>query len=126
MIYPVLDPAQAMQNLKAKSYPFWDQYYAFFSTWYGGIIKNPGPLLTIPFDDHVVHRGDGVFEALKTTDRKVYLLDQHLDRLISSAGKIGIPLPFAKPQMVEIILQTLKAGVDAIYAIHFAKSCFDD
>ena len=108
MIYPVLNPTQALQNLQAKSYPFWDQYYAFFSTWYGGIIKNPGPLLTVPFDDHVVHRGDGVFEALKTTDRKIYLLHQHLDRLIISAEKIGIPLPFAKPQMVDIILQTLK------------------
>ena len=110
MQYPVLDPAKAMQNLQAKVYPFWDQYYAFFSTWYGGIIKNPGPLLSIPFDDHVVHRGDGVFEALKSVDRKVYLLDEHLERLIYSAEKIEIKLPFTKPQMAEIILQTLKVA----------------
>lgn len=110
MHYPVLDPIQALQNLQAKSYPFWDQYFAFFSTWHGGIIKNPGPFLTIPFDDHVVHRGDGVFEALKTLDRKIYLLDQHLDRLIMSAEKIGIALPFAKSEMVDIILQTLRVA----------------
>ena len=110
MQQPVLDPAKAVQNLQAKTYPFWDQYYAFFSTWYGGIIKNPGPLLTIPFDDHVVHRGDGVFEALKSVDRKFYLLDQHLQRLIISAEKIGIKLPFTKQQMTEIILQTLQVA----------------
>ncbi len=107
MIFPVLDPVQALQNLQTKTYPFWDQYYAFFSTWYGGIIKNPGPLLTLPFDDHVVHRGDGVFEALKANNRKVYLLEKHLQRLITSAEKIEIKLPFTKSQMSEIILQTL-------------------
>ncbi len=110
MNYPILDEATALENLKAKALPIWDQYYAFFSSWYGGIIKNPRHLLTIPLDDHGVHRGDSVFEALKSVDRKIYLLQPHLDRLKLSADKIGLMLPFSLLEIANIIIETLKAA----------------
>ena len=45
-------------------------------------------LMTIPLDDHLVHRGDGVFEALAIVGGKVYQLDAHLARL-KRIGGIG-------------------------------------
>ena len=110
MAHPVLDSQQVWQNLNSNKNPFWDQYYAFFSTWHGGIIKDPGALMLLPMDDHVVHRGDGVFEALKTRGRKIYLLEPHLDRLKASADKIGLPLPMSLKEIAQTIVQTLKVA----------------
>lgn len=80
-----------------------------YSSWYGGILKDPS-LMMIPIDDHMVHRGDGVFEALKYIHGKVYLLDEHLDRMESSSKQIGMEWPVSRVQMKEIIHETLKAA----------------
>lgn len=112
MIHPILDERTILENIKAKPRPAWDHYYAFFSTWYGGIVKNPGHLLVLPFDDHVVHRGDGVFEALKSVKRKIYLLKEHLQRLQISAEKIGLKLPYSLEDIAHTIVQTAKVAAE--------------
>jgi branched-subunit amino acid aminotransferase/4-amino-4-deoxychorismate lyase len=104
--FPVLDSSQILHNLQTRSNPFWPQYYAYFSTWLGGITKDPH-WMVLPMDDHMVHRGDGVFEALKSVDGKVFLMKEHLQRLASSAQSIGIQLPFSLDEMGDLILQTL-------------------
>lgn len=43
--------------------------------------------MLIPIDDHMVHRGDGVFEAFKCVDGNIYQLDAHIDRLKNSLKK---------------------------------------
>ena len=37
-------------------------YSAFYSSQLGGIVTDPG-LMIIPFDDHMVHRGHGIFDT---------------------------------------------------------------
>ena len=37
------------------------RYWAFYSSQLGGIVTDPA-LMVIPFDDHMVHRGHGVFQ----------------------------------------------------------------
>ena len=37
-------------------------YYAMYSSWWGGITTEPN-LMVVPVDDHMVHRGDGLFET---------------------------------------------------------------
>jgi 4-amino-4-deoxychorismate lyase len=106
---PVLDSQSILQNLQARKNPFWVQYSAFYSTWLGGITKDPA-LMVLPMDDHMVHRGDGVFEAFKAIDRKVFLLQPHLQRLETSAARIGIRLPFELKELEEIIFETLKVA----------------
>jgi len=104
---PLLDPQTLLQNLRNQNNPSWSQYHAHYSTWLGGITKDPA-LMLLPMDDHMVHRGDGVFEAIKTVDRKVFLMNEHLQRLSRSAEALGIRLPFELSQIQDIILQTLK------------------
>lgn len=106
---PILSAESILRNLKAQSNPFWPQYRAYFSTWLGGITVDPS-LMLLPMDDHMVHRGDGVFEALKAVDRKVFLMREHLQRLALSAEKIGIELPYSLDDIERIILQTLKVA----------------
>ena len=110
MAQPILDSESILKSLHSKQNPFWSQYYAFYSSWYGGIVKDPGPFLLLPVDDHIVHRGDGVFEALKSVDRKIYLLEPHLHRLRDSAERIGLSLPMTLQEIEQTIIQTLKVA----------------
>ncbi|OFZ17678.1 MAG: hypothetical protein A2Z20_00505 [Bdellovibrionales bacterium RBG_16_40_8] len=65
------------------------QYKAMFSSWVGGVVTDPA-LMLVPIDDHMVHRGDGVFEAIRVTAAGPYLLKPHLERLFASAEKISL------------------------------------
>jgi 4-amino-4-deoxychorismate lyase len=118
----VLNEKQLIDNLNATHNPFYNQYHAFYSSWYGGIIKNPH-LMLIPMDDHMVHRGDGVFEAIKVEARAVYLLDEHLDRLFSSAEKIALIPAMTRDNMKNIILETLRAADqnDAFLRVYLSR-----
>lgn len=89
--------------------PFHKDYLAMYSSWYGGIITDPA-LMMVPVDDHMVHRGDGVFEAFKCTDWKVYALHRHLERLERSARASMLDMPVSRIQMEEIALCTIAAG----------------
>ncbi len=106
---PLLDSQTLLQNLKNQKNPFWPQYHAYYSTWLGGITKDPS-LMVLPMDDHMVHRGDGVFEAMKAVNRRVFLMKEHLERLARSAAVIGLSLPFSTSEIQDIILQTLKVA----------------
>ncbi len=109
MTTPVIDEAKIFETLQKNKNPFFDEYYAFYSTWFGGIIKNPRMML-LPLDDHMVHRGDGVFEAIKAVNRSVYLLDEHLERLYLSAEKISLQPSLNLEQLREIVLETLRVA----------------
>ena len=66
-------------------------YFAMYSSLWGGVVKDPA-LMVIPLDDHMVHRGDGIFEAFKCVNGYIYNLDAHLSRLENSARLIS-PAP---------------------------------
>lgn len=85
------------------------KYHAMYSSWWQGIITDPR-FMFVPVDDHQVHRGDAVFEALKAVNKKIYLMNDHLDRLDRSALALGLKNPFTRADMVEILQSTLKAS----------------
>ncbi len=60
--------------------------------------------------DHGFLYGDGVFEGIRSYNGKVFMLDEHLDRLYESAKSIWLTIPMTKEQMKEAILQTLRAN----------------
>lgn len=109
MTIPVLNEQQVFEKVMAQNNPFFNEYYAFYSSWFGGIVKNPR-MMFLPIDDHMVHRGDGVFEAMKSVARSVYLMDEHLQRLFTSANKIALKSPVDIDQMKVIILETLRVA----------------
>lgn len=109
MAIPVMNEKEAMEKILATYNPFYEEYYAFYSSWFGGIVKTP-QLMLVPIDDHMVHRGDGVFEAMKAVSRGVYLLHEHLERLYTSAAKIAIKPPYSLQEMKAIILETLRVA----------------
>lgn len=101
----VLTESELLQNLSKIREGKDSGYSAFYSSQLGGIVKEDS-LMVIPFDDHMVHRGHGIFDTAAIANGKVYDLDAHLDRFIISAKNSKLLLPFPKEQMKKIILDT--------------------
>ena len=84
------------------------KFWAFYSSQLGGIVTDPA-LMVVPFDDHMVHRGHGIFDTAAIEDGKIYDLEAHLDRFVRSAGTSKLPLP-ARDEMRDIIVRTAAAS----------------
>ena len=106
---PVLDTDAWLERLKTLERPGSESILAFYEHRFGAICRDPRLMLT-PLDDHLVHRGDGVFETIRFTERKVIHLDAHLKRLKASADGLSLALPCPPEQIREIILSVAAAG----------------
>lgn len=100
---------EAQQKYQSRTHNHQSLYAAMYSSWLGGIVKDP-TLMLIPVDDHLVHRGDGVFEAMKCVSHRIFLMEEHIQRLIKSAQKISLELPFSVQDLREAIVQTVQAS----------------
>lgn len=89
--------------------PWHDKYYAMYSSMLGGVVRDP-MLMQVPIDDHLVHRGDGVFDTFKCVGRAAYNLDAHLRRLMRSAEAIGLAWPAGIGDIRSLTLETLAAA----------------
>jgi branched-chain amino acid aminotransferase len=54
--------------------------------------------------------GDGVFEGIRSYNRLVFKLNEHIDRLFESAQSIMLKIPLRKEQLVKAVIATLKAN----------------
>ncbi|XP_058201680.1 D-amino-acid transaminase, chloroplastic isoform X1 [Rhododendron vialii] len=108
---PLLSCSEAIERLRIsqESYKGKEQYLAMYSSIYGGITVDPAAMV-IPMDDHMVHRGHGVFDTAAIMDGHLYELDQHLDRIIRSATMAKINLPFDRESIRRILIQTVSAS----------------
>ena len=84
-------------------------YYAMYSSWWDGITTDPN-LMVVPVDDHMVHRGDGLFETFKCVDGAVYNLAAHLARLEGGARTVALDLPWSRTDIERIVGAVLRAG----------------
>ncbi|QLY27079.1 aminotransferase class IV [Bdellovibrio sp. KM01] len=122
MSVALLTAEQARAKLADKNYPAQQTYLAMYSTWWDGIVTEPG-MMVVPIDDHLVHRGDGVFEAIKVVNGRVFLYEEHLRRLENSAKLIGISLPMSLDKMKSIIAETVTAAgaKDALLRLYVSR-----
>ncbi len=60
--------------------------------------------------DHGLLYGDGVFEGIRAYNGRVFLLDEHIDRLYDSAKAIDLEIPMAKEKMARAVVDTCKAN----------------
>ncbi|MFH1481397.1 MAG: aminotransferase class IV [Pseudomonadota bacterium] len=84
-------------------------YLAMYSTQWQGYVVDPD-LMMIPVDDHLVHRGDGVFDVIRCVNNKIYQLEAHLKRLDRSARSISLKFPPEYAHIREIIKALIKEG----------------
>jgi 4-amino-4-deoxychorismate lyase len=84
------------------------KYWAFYSSQLGGIVTDPA-LMVLPFDDHMVHRGHGIFDTAAIQNGKIYDLEAHLDRFIRSAKTSKLAIP-SGDEMRDIVVRTTAAS----------------
>jgi len=105
----IFSSADALARLRGSAHAKAGSFYAMYSSILGGIVTEPA-LMVLPLDDHMVHRGHGVFDTATLTHGMLYQLDPHLDRFLRSAQLARIPLPFPRAQLRQIILDTAGAS----------------
>ncbi len=86
-----------------------EDFFVYYSTYLGGYTHDR-LLMSVPIDDHIVHRGDGVFDNTLCIDGNYYLLDRHLERFFSSAKAIGITPHFSREDLKDLLI---KLGVES-------------
>ncbi|MGA0369371.1 MAG: aminotransferase class IV [Kiritimatiellia bacterium] len=73
-----------------------------YSSLRGAMIADPRGMW-LPVEDHLVHRGDGVFETLLYEGGGIYNADALLDRLETSAAAVGLTLPLSRMALHEVL-----------------------
>lgn len=86
-----------------------EKLYAMYSSVVDGIVTDPA-LMGVPVDDHIVHRGDGVFESFKCLDGSIYNLGAHLARLEKACVTLGLELPVTLEELAAVTAETVRAG----------------
>jgi len=105
----VLTGDEVLARLKALRSRQPVNYFAFYSSQLGGVVTDPA-LMVLPFDDHMVHRGHGIFDTAGLVNGKIYDLEAHLERFILSAERSKLRLPGSRTEMRDIIVKTTAAS----------------
>lgn len=71
--------------------------------------------------------GDGVYETGKSIDRCPLFLEEHLKRLVKSAGKLLIPVPWKPETLQKYLFDLMKAfGKDSAYfRMYVTRGCIE-
>jgi 4-amino-4-deoxychorismate lyase len=106
---PVLAADQVLTALRTMRERQPVKFSAFYSSQLGGIVTDPA-LMVLPFDDHMVHRGHGIFDTAGLVGGRIYDLEAHLDRFLGSAEKSRLKLAGSRAEMRDIIIRTTAAS----------------
>lgn len=99
----VLDALRALRTRQPVNFS------AFYSSQLGGVVTDPA-LMVIPFDDHMVHRGHGIFDTANIVEGRIYDLEAHLDRFVRSAEHSKLALDRTRGEMRDIVVRTTAAS----------------
>ena len=59
--------------------------------------------MMIPMNDRVCFFGDGVYDAEACRNRKIFALDEHVDRFFRSAQALEIEIPVSKQELKDLL-----------------------
>lgn len=77
-----------------------------------------GPLdeMMVPMNDRVCYFGDGVYEAAMAKNKKIFALEEHLDRFYNSAGLLKMHLSQTRTEIRDILTDMLsKIDADDVF-----------
>ena len=105
----ILAPDQVLAALRTMREHQPVKFSAFYSSQLGGVVTDPA-LMVLPFDDHMVHRGHGIFDTAALVAGRIYDLEAHLDRFLASAERSKLKLAGSRAEMRDIIIRTAAAS----------------
>ncbi len=109
MTIPILTKGDVAGRQEEMRRPWHENYLAMYSSIWDGIVTDP-VLMTVPVDDHLVHRADGVFDLFKVLGGKAYCMRAHLERLEKSAAALDLDLPDQFEGIEDILRAAAQAG----------------
>ncbi len=98
-----------LEAMLAVERPGHSEIHAFYEHRVGLISTDPD-LMLMPWDDHLVHRGDGIFETMKFVGGKLYQLEPHMERMKRSCAAIYLTPPCSWDEIRQLVLDVAKAG----------------
>lgn len=104
-----IDKKNLFDNLGMNIKPWHSDYLVMYSSWFDGYVTDPD-LMLVPADDHLVHRGDGVFDVMRCINGKIYQMEAHLKRLERSAKSVSLVLPSMYHEIRELIKKLILTG----------------
>ncbi len=109
----VLDSSAYLERMLTVKRPGEENILAFYEHRVGSICKD-ARLMLAPLDDHLCHRGDGVFESISYRNGRIFQLEAHLERMENSAEGLKITPPCSWKDLRQIILDVVTvAGENA-------------
>jgi branched-subunit amino acid aminotransferase/4-amino-4-deoxychorismate lyase len=106
---PTLDTDAAWTLWKKRCAETPPAAFALYSSLLGGIVTDPA-LMFVPADDHLVHRGDGVFETVRIVEGALYAMMPHAARLCASAAAIELAVPLTAEELTAATVATARAA----------------
>ena len=98
-----------LSTIGSQDRPWQENYLTMYSSQWHGVTTDPD-LMLLPIDDHLVHRGDGVFEVIRCVRGKIYQLEEHLRRFERSAKAISLDFPPEYDGIREVIKNLVLTG----------------
>lgn len=99
---PILSTTDWIEKLSSKrNIAVGGKLLAMYSSYVGGITTDVVHM-NIPLDDHMVHRGHGVYDSGCILHGNIVDGPSHVERLIQSAKDAGIPCKWSKDQILSI------------------------
>ena len=75
--------------------------------------------VAIPLTDRAVFFGDGIYDAAIGRNRVIYHEDEHIDRFIGNAKRMGIPLPFGQEELLGLLRELVKRSGEECFFLYF-------
>ena len=96
-------------NLSRKARGQKNHILAFYSSALNAITTS-SEFFALPIDDHMVHRGRGVYDTGTVVHGNLYNFIPHAERLISSAKLAKIPCDWTVDDLIRLVRATVHAG----------------
>lgn len=106
---PIVSSEEYLKRMLVLPRPGAEEILAFYDHRVGCMGTDAHHLL-IPLDDHLVHRGDGVFETMKFEGQRLYQLAAHLDRMKNSCRALFLDPPCSFEDIGRLLLEIASAS----------------
>jgi 4-amino-4-deoxychorismate lyase len=96
-------------ELRRKRVGVQGKYLAFYSS-YLEMITTDAVDIQLPLDDHLIHRGHGVYDTGTVAKGRLYQFRRHVDRLLASARKSLIATKWSADEIVSLAKETVSVS----------------
>ena len=89
--------------------------------YYNGNVK-PIEELTIPANDRAVYFGDGIYDVTYAANKKIFALDEHIDRFFNGLKALKIKPPKTKTELKDLLNELVKQQESSMQKLYWQVS----